>query len=200
MDSNTLGRASRSTKSINVEANLLAERLAERSRIAESSRRKLVVLVGATLLCIVAGPSLVRYQSEAARTQGKAQVRADQMSKRRTELEQQVEEAQPKLKESELMGGLRGQSEGVLQQLTGLLNAVPAGVALNGVKLDVVGGAMTFQCSAEAESFEQAQAFLANVRSEPGSKDAFLSSARQSALISPTGVGFDLIKKVEWHP
>src|SRR3546814_18567629 len=43
-----------------------------------------------------------------------------------------------------------------------------SGVALSGVKVDIMGGTLTFQCAAEAESFEQAQAFLANARSAPG--------------------------------
>ncbi|MCB8932593.1 MAG: hypothetical protein M9921_06750 [Fimbriimonadaceae bacterium] len=200
MDTSSLGRAQRSTKTINVEANLLSERLTERARIAESSRNRLIGLGLSLALFLLAAPPLYRYQGAATRAAHNAQAKADQSAEQRAALEKKVEEAQPKLEESELMDRLQKQSNGVVDQLVGVLNAVPAGVALSGVKVDVMGGTLTFQCTAEAESFEQAQAFLANARSAPGSKDAFLSSARQSAQIAPTGVGFDLIKKVEWAP
>lgn len=200
MDTTSLGRGSRSAKTINVQANLLSERLAERARVTESSRTRLIALgVGIALFSLCA-PPLYRYQARAATAAGQAQAQAEQIQEQLAALQKKVEEAQPKLDESELLLRLRNQSNGLLGHLTELLNAAPAGVVLSGVKVEISGGTLGFQCSAEAEGFPQAQAFLANARSSPDSKDAFLSTARQSAQIGEQGIGFDLVKKVEWTP
>ena len=195
----SLGRVPPRMKSINVEANLLSARLAERARVAEASRKRLL-LIGAVLgVLALAAPPLYQYQIAAGGRVKAAQVENDKVAEQLAVLQKQVDEATPKVQESEMVAILREQADDFLGQLVYLMNSTTSGVAISGVKADVMAATMTLTCNAEAESFEEAQAFASNAKAGPDVKEVFLSSARQSTALGVKGMGFDLVKRVAWE-
>lgn len=198
-DMSSLGRVPPRMKSINVEANLLSARLAERARVAEASRKRLL-LIGAVLgVLALAAPPLYQYQIAAGGRVKAAQVENDKVAEQLAVLQKQVDEATPKVQESEMVAILREQADDFLGQLVYLMNSTTSGVAISGVKADVMAATMTLTCNAEAESFEEAQAFASNAKAGPDVKEVFLSSARQSTALGVKGMGFDLVKRVAWE-
>lgn len=198
-DVSSLGRGSPRIKSINVEANLLSTRLAERARVAEASRNRLLLI--SAVLCVLAlgAPPLYQYQVVQGGRVDAAQVENDKVQAEFAALQAQVEEATPKVQESELYAVLRKQADEFTGQLVFLMNSTTSGVTISSVKADVMSATLTLTCNAEAESFEEAQAFSANAKAGPQTKDVFLSSARLSTNLGGKGVGFDLIKRVVWE-
>lgn len=195
-DMSSHGRVSPKTKSINVEANLLSERVAERLRIAEASRNRLLLIIAVLGFLGLVAPPLYQFQAVEAAKVKNAQVEHDKVHETLAALQKQVDEASPKVQEGELLILLRNQANEFIGQTILLMNCTTEGVAISTLEADVMSASMTLKCSADAQGFEDAQAFAANAKSGPFAKDVFLSSARLSTALGGKGVGFDLIKRV----
>ncbi len=200
LDTSSLGRAQPRTKTINVEANLLSERTVERARIAEGSRKRLFCIgLVLTVLALIA-PALYRLQGAAARRAQSALAVAGKLDGQLAELERRAEDAQPKVDDDAIVQSLRSADQRFLSQCVSAMNSTTSGVAISGLRAEIAAGSMLVKVAADAESFEQAQAFLANIKESSRVKEAFLSSARASKILGENGFGFDLQASVEWRP
>lgn len=200
LDASSLGRAQPKTKTINVEANLLSERIAERTRTGESSRTRLFGIGLVLTVLFLVGPALYRLQSAAGVRASTAKAVAAKLDTQLAELERRAESAQPTVDDDAIVQSLRSADQRFLAHCVATLNSVTSGVAISGVRAEVSSGALIIKVAADAESFEQAQAFLANVKEGRRVKEAFLGSARASTTLGNGGFGFDLQAKVDWQP
>lgn len=200
LDASSLGRAQPKTKTINVEANLLSERIAERSRIAEGSRTRLLGIGLVLTVLFLVGPALYRLQSGAAVRAGSAQAVASKLDAQLAELERRAENAQPTVDDDAIVQSLKSADQRFISHCVATLNSVTSGVAVSGLRAEVTSDVLVIKVAADAESFEQAQAFLANVKAGRRVQEVFLGSARASGTLGENGFGFDLQAKVEWQP
>lgn len=196
-DASSYGHGALESRTINVEANLLAARLGERERIVEGSRRRLAVI----LLTVVAGglalPPLFRLQNKAKLNALHAQQRVAALAANMTSLSQAQTAVQPKLAIEEMRAYVKLQARTYLGHLFLVMNAVPKSVVLGNLKGELMGGELKITGQADAEDYGAARNFVSNAGEGPNVQDTVLSTTRRSDTLGPAGVSFDFIKRVK---
>ncbi len=196
---NMFGRVE-SKKTINVEANLLAERLAGRQRIIRRAQQKLALIGLASLGAALTVPGLADLRSGTAAVAIRERAAVQKLAAQMRDIKAAHEASVPKLAERAMAQRLRAQAKAYLGQLTFVLNTVPPSVAVSSVKSEVMGGAATLTCQAEAESFEAMREFVGKASGGPRVESAVLVSSRKSDQLASGGVSFDYVKKVVVKP
>jgi hypothetical protein len=197
LDASTHGRVAPKTKSINVEANLLAQRLAEVATIREAAQKRLMTLGVAAFTALVLLPPVYRSQARAGATlhkmEGQEKVIAAQIAK----LQKQQEQVKPVLEDEKVLSDVKKHSKEFLGQLILFLNTANPSVSLGSIKCSVSGGEMGFVTRAEAENYRIAAEFVSLNAKGPNTKETNLSSMKRNSLLWPDGVTFELSKKVK---
>jgi hypothetical protein len=188
------GRAE-SRKTFNVEANLLSERLSERSKVYRATQRKLAFIAITALAAGLTLPGLAGFRRAASSSAAVSGSREAAAQKELSALKASQESATPKLAEHHLVETMRSQSSEFLGHLTLVLNAVPPGMACSAVKADVLGGTLTLSVHADSDSYASTSAFVRRASEGPRVKSALLVATRNSDVIQSGGVGFEFVKK-----
>ena len=197
LDANSYGHAAPETKTINVEANLLSERLGEREKHIEAARRRLLLIFLTLIVGLAALPPLYRMEARAHKSAVAAKTRADEMGAVLTQVMHEEQGVRPKLATEELRIRVQKQTQELLGHMYLVMNAVTKSIVLGSLKAEVVSGDIKISGGADAESYGDARAFISTAGEGPNVQDMVLSSTRRSDALGNNGVAFDFIKRVK---
>ncbi len=105
-DASLHGRVAHKSKSINVDANLLSERLEYHARLRNSARKRILVLVIAFGLAFMVLPPLSAKELAAQRRHDFLSLQEAQMKKRLDDLKQAQASVQPLIEDEQIVAGL----------------------------------------------------------------------------------------------
>jgi cell division protein FtsB len=183
-------------RTLDLEANLLAERLVERARTMDQSRRILLALALTGFFALLVLPTLHSQARIAARTALKAQKAAEEKRTILNQLSQEEKSAMLPRERKEMLETQNKRFGWVLTQVASLLNSIPHSMALSALRVTIVGGSLTLEGTADAEHFETARNFVETAAKTPGTTDALLVSTRRNESFAPEAVTFEFLKKV----
>ncbi|KXK17004.1 MAG: hypothetical protein QY327_03020 [Fimbriimonadaceae bacterium] len=184
-------------RSINVEANLLSERIELRRAVALRSARWLLLLVVVIGSSFVVVPSILESRAEVATEIRRNRANVAILEKQVESIEKQSEVTTPMLAGHEMQERMSSQSELVLGNLLLVLNSVPKSMAVSSLRGELVGGQLAMTLRGDCESYASLRDFVAAASHGPSVKSAVLSSTRSSALLGDNGLAFDFLKKVQ---
>jgi hypothetical protein len=190
------GRGHPSHRSIHVEANLLDAWLVERQAAAQQAKRSQLLLasifMGFLILCVPAW----QWALSAAQANSHLEARVATVQKELLS----IEESKPTVDSKVAFHNMRSKSNAQVLSLfasTGqLLNAAPEGVAFTNFRAEILGGEMTARVRAEADSGGSAREFVSKAETVRGAHLVQILSSRLSGALSPNGVSFDFLAKV----
>lgn len=192
LDTSTAGRAQLRSRSINVEANLLSQRINERARLNDQIRKKLAavaVLSGAAILVV---PQLYFWQIRQAKSSGVAAIAQAEIRRQMEEVESLQKSNQPKITEAKVGQRVQARSAGFMTNLTRFFNACGPTIAVISTKVDIVGGQLQISAKADAESYAAYQKFVERLQREAGPENVAPKSVRSSADLGPETVIFEI--------
>lgn len=187
-------------KTINVEANLLAERIAEREKVLIAVRRKFLWLVCVLLSGLLFVPPMLAFSAAESRRTERLAKQQQILAAQLASLQAEQRSAEPKLLQQRMMEDVRGNAQRFLGQLLLVLNAAPPQMAFASVKADMNSGEMRIVSRADAESYTAARQFVDGAKGGPGVVDTITSSTRRSDTLGPSGVTFEFVKRVRMDP
>lgn len=194
-EASSSGHAAHKIKSIDVHANLLSQRLAEREMLGRSVRRKLLAILVALGISSAILPFLY---TRALAISTKAGIAEQENTKLKSELAKVREAAklvQPRIKSHEMVAKCRTYASAFFGQVVRLMNAPSGQVALTSLRADVIGGDVKLLVKADAEDFASAEEFLRQARAGGSPEDAGFTWTRRSDVLKKGGVSFELAKK-----
>lgn len=189
---NSPGRVPHKIKSIDVETNLLAERIGERERLLEALSKR--ALAGFLVLgfAIVSLPIAFRFQAKTAERLVLAKADASRFQSVLTDKKAILTTAQPVVQETAMLGTARLYASNLLTQIGGFLNCASDKMVFSAIKIDVLGGDAKFSARADAETYGAARDFVEKLAKLPGAKQVTLKKWRQNPEFSATGVTFEI--------
>lgn len=197
VDVSSPGRALPKTRSINVEANLLAERIGERERVLEALSRRAFWGVGILVFAMLVLPTAYRIQDRLSS-------KADMLSAESALLQRQVanqqailDTARPVVEDSKMIGDTRMFSQNVLRQLSVVINSADGDMVFSSLKIDVLGGEMKLGARADAKSYRVARDYIGRISKAAGTKSAVLKQWRLSEQFGQNSVSFELERTAE---
>lgn len=197
-DASTAGRGPQpKTKTINVEANLMAQRLIERRQLQESTRRRMILFIAVACSAVFSLPALFTWMSTATRVAASTMNREADLRTRLNAIREKQETARPAIQESQLLGVVRGRANTYLGRVAEFLNCVEPDMALKSLKVEVLAGSMKISAQAEAESYESYKKFVVRCQEAVGKENVFPRSVKASSLLGDRGVVFDIEHKVQ---
>lgn len=189
------GHARHEHRSVNVELNLLTERLRERQRLAEQTRKWLLVLTASFLVCSLFVAGLADWYQTTKAQATKLKSKVSELTEPAAALRAKAEVAGRQLDVNAMVESTSKNTDRFLRALLSALNANPATVALSKLHAEVIGGTMTVSGNADAEALRDAQDLILSLKQGQG--DAVLTSARRNDYLGPGGVGFEFILKMK---
>jgi Tfp pilus assembly protein PilN len=196
VEASSSGRAAPKIKSINVQANLLSQRLTERATLAKVATARVFALVA---IVGVAGAVLPVLYGKVSAAQVRASTLEKQLASLKTDVAKAREQSQvalPKIQRIEILQRTMHYDLGFISHLLQVLGSASDDMVIRSIKGEVQGGEMTISAQAESESFEAAQAFLARARQGALAEHVSLNSTRKSDSLGTSGLSFELLKKV----
>ncbi len=159
-DVNSHGRAQRSAKSINLEANILSEWCIASTVLHRQLKDR--VLAIAVVLCIATGlvPALWNANRASERKLPAAQLRNAKALQALMAQDTMSKAAQPHQMETEVLTGSRANLQTLLGNVRLVIDAVPTSVAFDSVQAEVTDAQLTITCKSEAETPEAGQIFI----------------------------------------
>jgi hypothetical protein len=196
LDASLHGRAAPKTKTINVEANLLAERIAERERLREAIIKRIAAIATIVVVAGVSLPFLWKTQAGFAVQAAVAQKMEKGLQTKLAAIQQKQSTAEPVLANQAMAKKVHAQAESFLGQVTLFFNGASENMALTDVKAEVVAGELKISAKAEAENYTVAHEFVGSNSEGPKVKEVILISVRRSGQLAAEGVTLDMVKKV----
>jgi hypothetical protein len=187
-------------RTINVQANLLSERLQERKAVVISAQRKLIFVAVSVALGSVAVPWLLSVRGDWARKAQVAGAKTSGLSAELDKLRSSREQAVPQINESDMASMLQRRTHAFLGQVSYVLNGVSPSMACSSVRAEVAGGEASIVFRADAADVDAVRQFVSKTAGGPGSKSAALTATRKSDVLGPTGVSFDFVKRAQVGP
>lgn len=197
LETSSTGRVAPKIKTINVEANLLAQRIAEQERVRELSFRRMVGFCLAVLLGVGTLPYLYRLDASASRALDSVETRIADLDAQLRDAEQRRETVQPVLDEIALHEKASRSLETIVGETTVLANAASPQVAFGLVKVEVSNGDLRLSVVAESESYAAAREFVAAAAQGERVTASNLVTMRRSDRLGQHGVQFEFTKKVD---
>lgn len=200
LDASSHGHVALKTKSINVEANLLSQRLEER-RLIRDELRKRIAIAAIVVIALLAGfPPVYKFHSAQADRYRKAKAQDELLSARLANIQQQQQSLQPAIEDQQLVGSLKRHGNEVLGQLLLFLNHVNPRVALSSVSTAIKDGEIHINTSGVAIDYDAAAKFIAESANGPNSKGTILSTMGIDQSLGLDGVNFNFMKKIKVSP
>jgi hypothetical protein len=189
------GHARHEHRSVNVEINLLTERLRERKRLTEQTRKWLLALAASSLISSLVVVGLVDWYQATKTSTTQLREKANELSEPAAALRAKAEVAGRQLDVNAMLESTSRNTDRFMRAMLSALNANPPTVALSKLHAEVIGGMMTISGTADAEALRDAQDLVLSLKQGQG--DAVLTSARRNDYLGAGGVGFEFILKTK---
>lgn len=173
LDASSAGRGQPKFKTINVEANLLAERAAERSQLRQAIRQRGVALVLLTVLGGIACPPLYAWQQKQAVKAAAAAATARTVAAQLSDLRRVQESAAPAMKDSEMRRKAASNAAHYFGRIMEFLDCAKPGVSLATVQGALTNGELKLTLRGEAVDFAHYLRYIENLQKAVG-KDSVL--------------------------
>jgi hypothetical protein len=196
VDANSSGRVAPRIKSIDVRANLLSQRLAERKTLYHASRSRLLMIAGILLSGGLLLPWLYQVQARATKAASAILAERGKLQKEVTELQSLADEVEPKVRQAGMVSKCMTRSERFMNEFITVMNAISPEVALNNVKGEVLGGEVKLTARADAETFPAVKSYLQRAAQGANPKDTGVTSTKRSDALRKGGISFEFTKKV----
>ncbi len=196
-DASSHGHAPPRTKTINVEANLLGERLRERDKLRQALQRKALLTLAVTGAAAATLPTLLGYMSQASDKANQTQRLESNLQTQLSSLRSKGDKAQPRIADQEMMEKVKTNADIIVGQATLVMNCASPQIAFADLKTEVLGGELRISCRADAESFSVAQRFVSGAGQGPKVIDAILASTKRSDVIAKGGIAIEFVKRVK---
>ncbi len=194
VDVSSPGRAAPKVKSINVEANLLSERIAERERLLDTLSRKAVAALLVLVMAAITLPASYRLQSRMAAKAESVQQTEAALARDLGALKTELDSTKPMMQDNQMMGTSRTYSHNFMHQLISFLNASGSSMVFSSVKGEVLGGELKISASADAETYAAARDFVDTTGKTDRTKSSVLKLWRHNPDFGPNGVTFEVEK------
>lgn len=196
LDASSAGRGTQPrSKTINVEANLMAQRLIERRSVLDGNRRRVVILAAILFSGLLSLPAIFAWMISANAAAISSSAREAQISSRLSELKKRQDTARPAIQESQLLGVVDSRANAYLGRVIQFLNCVEPDMALSSMKVEVTAGQMKITATAEAEDYDAYRRFVARCQEAVGMDNVFPRSVKARSLLGQKGVVFDIEHK-----
>lgn len=192
VDVSTPGRAQPKTRTINVEANLLSERLIERTRLLDAMSRKAFWGVGILVFALMVLPTAYRMQRDLGKRAAALAIEAGTLQRNLANKQAIVESSKPAVEDSRMISDTRSFSSNLLEQTLTVLNASDSDMVFSSIKIEVLGGDMKLSGRADAKSYRVARDFVTRLANAKGTKSAVLKQWRLNEEFGPNGVAFEV--------
>lgn len=192
MEVSSPGRVQPKIKSIDVEANLLAERIAERERLLEALTRKALAALGVLIFALLVLPLVYRMQARVAGAAHAAALIEADVAKKLAARKAVLNAMLPKVEGTALVERVHSDSFSVLSLLSGFVDASNDRMVLSSLRGEVVGGDVKTVARADAESYSAAREFVDAIGRLPGTKSAVLKQWRQNEEFGAGAVNFEV--------
>lgn len=196
LETSSTGRAAPKIKTINVEANLLAQRIAEQERVREMSFRRLVGFCLSALLGVGTLPYLYGLDTSASHALEAVETRVADLDALLRDAEQRRELVQPVLDEIALHEKSSRNLEVLIGESTLFASSASPQVAFGVLKVEVSGSELRLSVVAESESYAAAREFVAMAAKGERVTASNLVTMRRSDRLGSQGVRFEFTKKV----
>lgn len=197
VDASSPGRALPKTRSINVEANLLAERIGERERVLEALSRRAFWGVGIFVFAMLVLPTAYRIQDRLSAKAGKLESESELLQRQVANQQAILDTARPVVEDSKMIGDTRMFAQNVLRQLSVVINSADGDMVFSSLKVDILGGEMKLGARADAKSYRVARDYIGRITKASGTKSAVLKQWRLSEQFGPNSVSFELERTAE---
>lgn len=197
VEASSPGRVSPKIKSIDVDANLLSERITERERHLEALSRRGLAGFGVLVFAIVALPTSYGLQGKMAERAHAVATREADAAKRLADRKAVLAALQPKMQSTAMLATIRGYSGDFLKQFASFTNSANSRMVFSGVKAEVNGGQVRLSGRADAESYGAAREFVDRLAKLPQTKSAELKQWRQNDEFAEGGVAFEVERVAE---
>lgn len=197
VDASSPGRALPKTRSINVEANLLAERIGERERVLEALSRRAFWGVGIMVFAMLVLPTAYRVQDRISDKADKVSAESALLQRQVANQQAILDTARPVVEDSKMIGDTRMFAQNVLRQLSVVINSADGDMVFSSLKIDVLGGEMKLGARADAKSYRVARDYIGRISKATGTKSAVLKQWRLSEQFGQNSVSFELERTAE---
>jgi len=197
-DASLHGRVAPKSKSINVEANLLEERLEYRERVRTTAKNRVGILLIGIGLSVLAIPPLYRADKAAQAHHAFLTIQEKQMVARLDELKKVQDTAKPIIQDQQIVASLHRHAHEFLGQMTLFFDDVNPSLSLQNVNGQVQSGTIKIMSQVEATSYKAAFDFVSLTAKSPNSVEPpIISSMNSSAALGKDGVTFDFQQKIK---
>lgn len=189
------GHARHEHRSVNVELNLLTERLRERKRLVEQTRRWSLALVGSLVFSVLLVTGLLDWYRNTKADAARLNLKRSRLAEPAATLKARAEVAGRQLDVSAMLSASSDNTGRFMGALLSALNSIPPTVAISKLHAEVIGGTLTVTGGADAESLRDAQELVLSLKQ--GQSEVVLTSARRNDYLGAGGVGFEFILKTK---
>jgi hypothetical protein len=190
------GRAAPKSKSINVEANLLEERLVRRERVRTIARNRVGLLFVACGLAFLVLPPMYRMERAAAAKHSFMSIQEKHMQSRLAELKKVQDTAKPIIEDQQIIASLHRHAHEFLGQMSLFLDHVNPSLSLVSVSSKVDSASIEVDAQVQAISYKAAFDFVSLASKTPNSKEPIISSMNSNAALGKDAVTFDFQQKI----
>jgi Tfp pilus assembly protein PilN len=199
-DASLHGRVAPKSKSINVDANLLSERLEYRERLRSTAKNRLGVLAIGLGLAFLALPPLYHLERDADKRYAFLSGQEKIMKGRLDDLKKVQDSAKPIIEDKQILDSLHRHGNEFLGQLTLFLNNVDPALCLLNLSAQVQSNTIQITSQANAVSYKAASDFVSLAAKSPNCKETVISSMVSNNSFSKDGVVFDMQQKLTVTP
>lgn len=202
------GRTQPKAKSINLEANILAEWYETDAKMQAQTRKRLLGIAAVALVGTTALPGLEIWCSRLARTSATLDVATARSSLVLSKKQAAATLLQPGEKQAAQLSAERSNTETFLGNVILVINAAPTSMVMDVLHAEVTGANLSIQAKCAAENYSAGHQFVLAASQGQGVRYAVQASTMKSDELSrdqkpgsdSPGVAFDFIKQVNLEP
>ncbi|MEI7576647.1 MAG: hypothetical protein WCK51_07125 [Armatimonadota bacterium] len=197
VDANLTGLGSAKTRSINVEVNLLNEWSSSRAAMQVEIQRQMLVLAGVCLAGLVLLPAVSTWRSNVFEGTNESVKKRDAALRDQKQLAKTVAEVTPSLDFAEMRGNCNKYRNYLFNESHKFLESTPETVRFDSLKIEAMGGELSFKVVANARSAADGRRFVEAAGRGRNVSASNQTAIRQSQVMGDDGVVFDYLKKVK---
>lgn len=191
----SIGNAAPKNRSINVDANLLGEWIAEQAKLRRAIVRYLAILGGTLVAGAVVVPTLWRATATASNQAHALQRGVAELDSQLSASDQAAKEAQPSIVVTAMCERTRRSFGRLAQELNVILRAGGSRTMLTGLRTEVQAGEIHLVAQAMAEDDGAADDFALRAGDDKA-KVAGIVTSRPSAQLGLRGLSFEYVKRI----
>ena len=187
LEASTTGHAQLKHKTINAEVNLLTEWQRDRNRVSDQIARVAALMALVAALAFGTAPFLVRAHHASGERLRNSENSLKSVSATLAGLQQARKDAKPRIDQNAMHDTVVREANQFIGHTVLVINSASAGMAFETISSDVIGGQMTINCKANAESNLVEQTFMSQAYQGPNVDSLLLQTSQKDPVLGPMG-------------